>query len=178
MQGGPSSLAMPTGSPRGCRMVSPRGGRGSLFLLPSSASGRGRMAAMSTPRATKFYAAYPRPTAPSILCTRMARRGAESAQGSSGKENEEDRGAGGGGSRLVPRGPWPQYLAAMAVSGAALGPFIDGYHSAFGVLAYTNPIPIVLGGVQVVVSDWFVHKTSLPLSLHLPLSLLFPLPTP
>ena len=27
-----------------------------------------------------------------------------------------------------------QYLAQMAVSGAALGPLLDGYHSAFGVL--------------------------------------------
>lgn len=29
---------------------------------------------------------------------------------------------------------WVQYLAQMAVSGAALGPLLDGYHSAFGVL--------------------------------------------
>ena len=29
---------------------------------------------------------------------------------------------------------WAQYCAQMAVSGAALGPLLDGYHSAFGVL--------------------------------------------
>jgi len=87
----------------------------------------------------------------------MAGRGADGAQGVSAlerKEEEEEEEDDEGSRGLVPRGPWPQYLAAMALSGAALGPFLDGYHSAFGVLAYTNPIPILLGGVQIVVSDW------------------------
>ncbi len=44
----------------------------------------------------------------------------------------------------------------MSVCGALLGPFLDGYHSAFGVLAYTVPKPIVIAGVQIVVTDFWV----------------------
>ncbi len=44
----------------------------------------------------------------------------------------------------------------MALSGAALGPFLDGYHSAFGVLAYTKPISVVIGGLQFFQTDYWV----------------------
>ena len=61
-------------------------------------------------------------------------------------------------SSWIPKGPWPSYLVAMALSGAALGPFLDGYHSAFGVLAYTHPITVILGGIQIFVTDWWVPE--------------------
>ena len=44
----------------------------------------------------------------------------------------------------------------MGICGALLGPFLDGYHSAFGVLAYTNPINVQLLGVRLIQSDWWV----------------------
>ena len=153
------------GSPAASYRLLPRGGAGesrgagggwislspsAASLSPSAASCRGRRTAgEATPEATSSPRAldlYTRPSHASAsvsrICTRMAGKGSDGAQDEQGSRG------------LVPRGPWPQYLAAMALSGAALGPFLDGYHSAFGVLAYTNPIPIVLGGVQIVVSDW------------------------
>ena len=145
------------GSPAASYRLLPRGGAGEsrgaggwISLSPSAASCRGRRTAgEATPEATSSPCAldlYTRTShvsaSVSRICTRMAGRGSDGAQDEQGSRG------------LVPRGPWPQYLAAMALSGAALGPFLDGYHSAFGVLAYTNPIPIVLGGVQIVVSDW------------------------
>ena len=51
---------------------------------------------------------------------------------------------------------WARYLALMAVSGAALGPCLDGYHSAFGVLRYTVPQQVYLGGVFVCETDYWV----------------------
>lgn len=44
----------------------------------------------------------------------------------------------------------------MALSGATLGPFLDGYHSAFGVLSYMVPKPVLLGSLQIVVTDFWV----------------------
>jgi hypothetical protein len=154
------------GSPAASYRLLPRagagagsGGGGSLSLSLSAASYRGRRtageatpASTSSPHIVGVYAWHTHFSAStSRICTRMAGRGAGGAQGvSPERQEEEEEGPRG----PVPRGPWPQYLAAMALSGAALGPFLDGYHSAFGVLAYTNPIPIKLGGVQIVVSDW------------------------
>ena len=45
-----------------------------------------------------------------------------------------ESGAGDGGAGVHHRTGWAQHLAKMAISGAALGPLLDGYHSAFGVL--------------------------------------------
>ncbi|CAM9275454.1 unnamed protein product [Discosporangium mesarthrocarpum] len=44
----------------------------------------------------------------------------------------------------------------MAVSGALLGPNLDNFHSAFGVLAYTNPIKINFGDSTLLTTDWWV----------------------
>lgn len=46
-------------------------------------------------------------------------------------------------------------LGPMAVSGALLGPNLDNYHSAFGVLSYKNPIELELGGHILVTTDWW-----------------------
>lgn len=44
----------------------------------------------------------------------------------------------------------PSLLGALFVCSALLGPFLDGYHGAFDVLEYRDPLPIYLGGVKVV----------------------------
>lgn len=48
----------------------------------------------------------------------------------------------------------------MATSGAILGPFLDSYHSAFGVLAYDAPITMQLWGVDsnhpALITAWWV----------------------
>ncbi|KAJ1492195.1 hypothetical protein T484DRAFT_1772148 [Baffinella frigidus] len=44
----------------------------------------------------------------------------------------------------------------MAISGALLGPILDGYHSAFGVLRYTVPHDVFLGPLFVCQSDFWV----------------------
>lgn len=51
------------------------------------------------------------------------------------------------------------FSAIMAVCGAALGPFLDSYHSAFGVLQYDEPIKIALWGSQAnpaLITAWWV----------------------
>lgn len=40
------------------------------------------------------------------------------------------------------------FSAIMALCGAALGPFLDSYHSAFGVLQYDEPITLALWGSE------------------------------
>jgi hypothetical protein len=49
-----------------------------------------------------------------------------------------------------------QHLVVMGLCGAALGPFLDGYHSAFGVLAYTKPISVSLAQIQLFQTDYWV----------------------
>lgn len=49
----------------------------------------------------------------------------------------------------------------MATCGAALGPFLDSYHSAFGVLKYDNPIIATLWGtdkVPALTTAWWVPE--------------------
>lgn len=46
-------------------------------------------------------------------------------------------------------------LAPMAAAGAILGPNLDNYHSAFGVLTYKNPIEISVAGHLLVTTDWW-----------------------
>lgn len=46
-------------------------------------------------------------------------------------------------------------LAPMGAAGAVLGPNLDNYHSAFGVLTYTNPVEISAGGHVLVTTDWW-----------------------
>lgn len=44
----------------------------------------------------------------------------------------------------------PSLLGALFVCSALLGPFLDGYHGAFDVLEYKDPLPIYLGSVRIV----------------------------
>jgi hypothetical protein len=44
----------------------------------------------------------------------------------------------------------------MFVYSALLGPFLDGYHSAFGVLQYTTPHALSIGNVEIVTTDLWV----------------------
>eukprot|EP00536_Pseudo-nitzschia_multiseries_P006689 jgi/Psemu1/239591/estExt_Genewise1.C_1450082 len=49
----------------------------------------------------------------------------------------------------------------MTVSGAGLGPFLDSYHSAFGVLAYNEPIRFTLWGSEAypaLTTAWWVPE--------------------
>lgn len=46
-------------------------------------------------------------------------------------------------------------LAAMAAAGAILGPNLDNYHSAFGVLTYKDPIELTVAGHLLVTTDWW-----------------------
>jgi hypothetical protein len=51
------------------------------------------------------------------------------------------------------------FSAIMALCGAALGPFLDSYHSAFGVLQYDEPIQIALWGSEehpALITAWWV----------------------
>lgn len=48
-----------------------------------------------------------------------------------------------------------QLLAPMGTAGALLGPNLDNYHSAFGVLTYKNPIQLTLGDSVLVTTDWW-----------------------
>jgi hypothetical protein len=53
------------------------------------------------------------------------------------------------------------FTAAMAFSGAALGPFLDSYHSAFGVLRYDSPITLALWGTHdnpALITSWWVPE--------------------
>ncbi|CAM9110952.1 unnamed protein product [Hapterophycus canaliculatus] len=47
-------------------------------------------------------------------------------------------------------------LPLMAAAGALLGPNLDNYHSAFGVLTYKNPVEISIANHLVVTTDWWV----------------------
>jgi hypothetical protein len=49
----------------------------------------------------------------------------------------------------------------MVLCGAALGPFLDSYHSAFGVLQYDEPIKVVLWGTEAqpgLITAWWVPE--------------------
>jgi hypothetical protein len=53
------------------------------------------------------------------------------------------------------------FSALMATCGAALGPFLDSYHSAFGVLQYDDPIQLKLWGSQTMpalTTTWWVPE--------------------
>lgn len=53
------------------------------------------------------------------------------------------------------------FSLAMTACGAALGPFLDAYHSAFGVLEYNHPISIVLWGSEkfpALTTAWWVPE--------------------
>lgn len=47
------------------------------------------------------------------------------------------------------------HLPLMATAGAVLGPNLDNYHSAFGVLTYKNPIELSIAGHVLVTTDWW-----------------------
>eukprot|EP00903_Cladosiphon_okamuranus_P013546 g12618.t1 len=47
-------------------------------------------------------------------------------------------------------------MAPMAAAGAILGPNLDNYHSAFGVLTYKDPIELSVAGHLLVTTDWWV----------------------
>lgn len=47
------------------------------------------------------------------------------------------------------------HLPLMATAGALLGPNLDNYHSAFGVLTYTNPTQLSVAGHLLVTTDWW-----------------------
>lgn len=46
-------------------------------------------------------------------------------------------------------------LAPMGAAGALLGPNLDNYHSAFGVLSYKNGVELSLGGHVLLTTDWW-----------------------
>lgn len=46
-------------------------------------------------------------------------------------------------------------LGITAASGAFLGPNLDNYHSAFGVLTYKNPVVLSVAGHALVTTDWW-----------------------
>lgn len=53
------------------------------------------------------------------------------------------------------------FSALMTVCGAALGPFLDSYHSAFGVLQYNEPIRFILWGSETypaLTTAWWVPE--------------------
>jgi hypothetical protein len=53
------------------------------------------------------------------------------------------------------------FSALMVLCGALLGPFLDSYHSAFGVLQYNDPINIQLWGTQLkpaLTTTWWVPE--------------------
>jgi len=53
------------------------------------------------------------------------------------------------------------FTTVMAVCGAALGPFLDSYHSAFGVLKYEEPITAILWGNEAypgLTTAWWVPE--------------------
>lgn len=53
------------------------------------------------------------------------------------------------------------FSAIMVLCGAALGPFLDSYHSAFGVLQYDNPIYVQLWGTSLkpaLITSWWVPE--------------------
>ena len=63
--------------------------------------------------------------------------------------------------RLITKNPTRaiSFSAIMAFCGAALGPFLDSYHSAFGVLQYDEPIKIALWGTKTdpaLITAWWV----------------------
>lgn len=43
----------------------------------------------------------------------------------------------------------------MALAGASLGPNLDNYHSAFGVLSYKKPVELMLNGQVLITTDWW-----------------------
>lgn len=46
-------------------------------------------------------------------------------------------------------------LGPLALAGALLGPNLDNYHSAFGVLTYKNPVQLSVAGHVLVTTDWW-----------------------
>lgn len=46
-------------------------------------------------------------------------------------------------------------LAPMGAAGALLGPNLDNYHSAFGVLSYKHEVALSLGGHVLLTTDWW-----------------------
>jgi hypothetical protein len=51
---------------------------------------------------------------------------------------------------------WPKVTAANFVSGALLGPCLDNYHSAFGVLQYATPVTLIVDGTTVLTTGTWV----------------------
>lgn len=47
-------------------------------------------------------------------------------------------------------------MGSLGLAGALLGPNLDNYHSAFGVLSYKNPVELMLNGHLLVTTDWWV----------------------
>lgn len=46
-------------------------------------------------------------------------------------------------------------VGSLGLAGALLGPNLDNYHSAFGVLSYKNPVELMLNGHLLVTTDWW-----------------------
>lgn len=55
----------------------------------------------------------------------------------------------------------PGLLVKLFVCSALLGPFLDGYHGAFDVLEYRDPLIISLGGVRLLGTAAWVSGISL-----------------
>jgi hypothetical protein len=78
------------------------------------------------------------------------------------------------------------FTAAMALSGAVLGPFLDSYHSAFGVLRYDSPVTLTLWGTPdnpALTTSWWVPELFALAGiiigwLYILLDEILPLPTP
>lgn len=61
----------------------------------------------------------------------------------------------------------PSLLGALFVCSALLGPFLDGYHGAFDVLEYKDPLPIYLGSVKIVgTAAWVSYQVMHPVVFH------------
>jgi hypothetical protein len=65
--------------------------------------------------------------------------------------------------RIITKDPKRSFLfsALMSVCGAGLGPFLDSYHSAFGVLKYDEPFKLILWGNEAypaLTTTWWVPE--------------------
>ena len=65
--------------------------------------------------------------------------------------------------RLITKDPRRSILFSilMSICGAGLGPFLDSYHSAFGVLKYDEPIRLILWGSEsypALTTTWWVPE--------------------